>query len=153
MADTYTQIHIQLVFAVKGRSNMIQSSWEEELYQYITGIIQNNGHKLLAINGMPDHIHIFIGYRVSQPLPKLVETIKTDSNRFIKQKKFTQGQFAWQSGYGAFSYSRSQVNDVVRYVMNQKEHHSKTSFREEYVKMLNVFEVEYKKEFLFDFEG
>lgn len=131
---------------------MIQSSWEEELYKYITGIIQNNGHKLLAINGMPDHIHIFIGYRVSQPLPKLVETIKTDSNRFIKQKKFTQGQFAWQSGYGAFSYSRSQVKDVVRYVMNQKEHHSKISFKDEYIKMLNAFEVEYKKEFLFDFE-
>lgn len=151
MANTYTQIHIQLVFAVKGRESLIGKSWREELYQYITGIVQQHKHKMLAINGMPDHIHIFIGYHPTQTLPDLVEEIKTSSNKLIKTKRFTPFKFEWQAGYGAFSYSRSQVDAVVKYVLSQEEHHRNKTFREEYLEMLQKFEVPYKDEYLFDF--
>lgn len=119
MANTYTKIYIQLVFAVQGRESLIQNNWEEELYQYITGIVQNSGHKMLRINGMPDHLHIFIGYDPKQTIPSLVETIKTDSNHFIKRKKFSPYKFNWQAGYGAFSYSHSQVDAVVQYIIKK----------------------------------
>ncbi len=151
MANTYTQLHVQLVFAVKGRKSLNQKSWKDELYKYITGIVQNHGHKMLAVNGMPDHIHIFIGYNPNQKIPDLVETIKTDSNHFIKYHGLSKHKFDWQTGYGAFSYSRSQVPSVAKYVMNQEEHHREKTFREEYLKMLQKFEIEYKDEYLFDF--
>lgn len=151
MANTYTQLHIQLVFAVKGRASLVHSSWKNELYKYITGIVQNHHHKMLQINGMPDHIHIFIGYDPRQTIPDLVETIKTDSNHFIKRQGFCPQKFNWQEGYGAFSYARSQVDAVVKYVANQERHHQKKTFQEEYLKMLQKFEVEYKEEYLFDF--
>lgn len=151
MANTYTQIHLQFVFAVKHRGALIQPDWEEELFKYITGIVQNNGHKLLAINGMPDHLHMFIGYRVSQSIPKLVETIKTRSNQFINQRGFCRQKFEWQTGYGCFSYGKSQVNQVIQYVRNQKSHHRKTTFQTEYRKMLQAFQVEFNEQFLFDF--
>ncbi len=151
MANTYTQLYIQLVFAVKNRESLIQKEWKEELYQYITGIVQNNGHKMLRINGMPDHVHIFIGYKPTQTIPDLVETIKTDSDIFIKKNRFCKFKFQWQSGYGAFSYSHSQIDAVVKYIINQEEHHRKKTFREEYLDMLQKFEVEYKDEYLFDF--
>jgi len=140
-----------MVFAVKGRQSLIQKKWKEELYQYITGIVQNNGHKMLRINGMPDHIHIFIGYQPKQTIPNLVETIKTDSNHFIKRKKFSPFKFNWQAGYGAFSYGHSQIDAVVKYIMNQEEHHRKRTFREEYLDMLQKFEVEFKDEYLFEY--
>ena len=133
MARTFTQLHVQLVFAVKGRESLVKKEWKEELYKYITGIVQNQGHKMLAINGMPDHIHIFIGYKPTQIIPDLVETIKTDSNHFIKRMGFTPFKFSWQEGYGAFSYSRSQVPSVCQYIMKQEEHHRKKTFREEYI--------------------
>ena len=151
MANTYTQLHIQLVFAVKGSESLIQKSWKDELYKYISGIVQNHGHKMLAINGMPDHIHIFIGYDPNQKIPDLIETIKTDSNHFIKRSGFSKFTFSWQAGYGAFSYSRSQVKAVAEYIMNQEEHHRKKTFREEYLEMLQKFEIEYKEAYLFDF--
>lgn len=151
MANTYTQLHIQLVFAVKGRESLIQKSWKDELYKYITGIVQNNNHKMLQINGMPDHLHLFIGYSPNQKIPELVETIKTDSNHFIKRQGFCKYKFGWQEGYGAFSHARSQVNAVVRYIAKQEEHHRQKTFREEYLEMLQKFEVEYKEEYLFDF--
>ena len=151
MANTYTQLHVQLVFAVKGRASLVHKSWKDELYMYITGIVQNNGHKMLQINGMPDHIHIFVGYNPNQRIPDLVETIKTDSNHFIKWKGFCPKKFNWQEGYGAFSYARSQVDAVAKYVANQETHHRKKTFQAEYLMMLEKFEVEYKEEYLFDF--
>lgn len=151
MANTYTQMYIQLVFAVKGRESLIHQSWREDLYKYITGIVQNYGHKMLQINGMPDHVHIFIGYDPNQKIPELVEHIKTDSNRYIKSKKFCKYKFHWQSGYGSFTYSRSQIGRVVRYIENQEEHHRRKSFKEEYKEMLDRFEVDYNEIYLFEF--
>jgi len=151
MADTYTQIYLQFVFAVKGRQSLIHNSWEEELYQYITGIVQNNGHKMLRINGMPDHLHIFIGYKPKQSIPDLIETIKTDSNHFIKRRKFCPFKFSWQNGYGAFSYSHSQLDMVINYIINQKEHHRQKTFKEEYLGLLKKFEINFKNEYVFDF--
>ena len=150
MANTYRQLYIQLVFAVRDRESLMQSSWEEELYKYITGIVQKHNHKMLAINGMSDHIHIFIGYNPNHLLPDLVKQIKTASNEFVKQKKFTRHYFSWQGGYGAFSYSHSHIDRVIKYVMNQKEHHKKQSFKEEYLMMLDKFEVDYNERYLFE---
>ena len=152
MANTYTQIDIQLVFAVKGRQALIQKTWKEDLYKYITGIVQNNGHKMLQINGMPDHVHIFIGYHPTQTIPRLVEDIKTDTDKFIKQQHFTPYRFRWQEGYGAFSYGRSQRSSVIAYIAKQEEHHRRKSFRDEYIEMLQKFEIDYKEEYLFEFE-
>lgn len=150
MSSTYSQIYIQIVFAVKGRQYLIQSNWEEELYKYITGIVQNKDQKMLAINGMPDHIHILIGMKPSCNLSDLVREIKKASNSFINEKKFCPFKFEWQEGYGAFSYSHSALDNVIGYIRNQKEHHHKKSFKEEYLDFLKKFEVEYKEEYLFD---
>ncbi len=147
---TYTQIHIQLIFAVKFREALIQKNWQEELYKYITGIIQNNNHKLLCINGMPDHIHILIGLRPNQSLSNLVNDIKANSSKFINEKKFLPVRFEWQRGYGAFSYGKSQINDVINYIHNQEKHHHKKSFKEEYLDFLNKFDVEYNEEYIFN---
>mgnify|MGYP000869512629 CR=1 FL=1 len=143
MPGTFSQIYIQVVFAVKGRESLIDTSWEEELYKYIAGIVRNKEQKLIAINGMPDHIHILIGLRPSCCLSDLVREIKKSSNDFIKEKKFTKHKFQWQEGYGAFSYSHSALNNVVAYIENQKEHHKKQSFRAEYLEFLKKFEVEF----------
>lgn len=148
--STFYQIYIQVVFAVKGRNSLIAQSWEEELYKYITGIITNKGQKLIAINGMPDHIHILIGMKPSCCLSDLVREIKKSSNAFINEKKFSKFKFEWQEGYGAFSYSHSSLDNVIAYIQNQKEHHKKKSFREEYIDFLKKFEVEYKDEYLFN---
>ncbi|WP_297868098.1 IS200/IS605 family transposase [uncultured Flavobacterium sp.] len=150
MSITYSQIYIHIVFAVKGRKSFIQQSWEEELYKYITGIVQNKGQKMLAINGMSDHIHILIGMKPSCNLSDLVREIKKSSNGFINEKKFCQFKFEWQEGYGAFSYSHSALDNVISYIANQKEHHRKKSFQEEYIDFLKKFEVEYKEEYLFE---
>jgi REP element-mobilizing transposase RayT len=149
-AGTYSQIYIQVVFAVKGRESLIQNDWEERLYQYITGIVQNKEQKMLAINGMPDHIHFLIGMKPSCCLSDLVREIKKASNEFIKEKKLSKFKFNWQEGYGAFSYSHSQLTDVIKYIMNQKQHHKTKSFREEYIDFLKKFNVEYNEQFLFD---
>ena len=138
MSSTFSQIYIQIVFAVKGRQSLIQQSWEEELYKYITGIIQNKGQKILAINGMPDHVHILIGMKPSCNLSDLVREVKKASNGFINEKKFCPYKFEWQEGYGAFSYSHSALENVFGYIANQKEHHRKKSFREEYVDFLSI---------------
>lgn len=148
--STFSQIYIQVVFAVKGRHSLIAQSWEEELYKYITGIITNKGQKLLAVNGMPDHIHILIGMKPSCCLSDLVREIKKSSNAFVNEKKFSKFKFEWQEGYGAFSYSHSSLDNVIGYIQNQKEHHKKKSFREEYIEFLRKFEVEYKDEYLFN---
>jgi len=149
MAGTFSQIYIQLVFAVEHRESLIHSSWEEELYKYISGIVRNKEQKLIAINGMPDHIHIFIGMKPSCCLSDLVREIKKSSNDFIKEKKFSKFKFNWQEGYGAFSYSHSHIDSVVKYIMNQKEHHKKQMFRDEYLDFLRKFDIEFKNEYLF----
>ena len=151
MANTYTQCYIHLVFAVKNRDALIKKTWKDELEKYITGIIQNNKHKLLAIYAMPDHVHIIIGYNVNQLIPELVEKIKTASNAWIKNGKKTPFQFEWQKGYGAFTHSRSQLDTVIKYIRNQHDHHQKKSFREEYLEILKKNEIEYKDEYVFDF--
>ena len=149
MANTYTQIHIQFVFAVKFRDAIIHSFWKDELYRYMTGIIQNNKHKLIAINGMPDHIHILIGMRPTQSISDLMQDIKGSSSKWINQKGFIKGKFEWQEGYGAFSYGKSQVKDVIAYIENQEQHHSKKTFRDEYMDFLKKFDIEYDEQYIF----
>jgi len=151
MANTYTQLYVHIVFSVRGRESLIKRAWKSDLYAYIGGIILNHKSKPLAINGMPDHIHILIGYNPTTPLSTLVEEIKISSNKWIKEYHNVP-MFGWQKGYGAFSYSRSSIDKVIRYIANQEEHHRKKTFREEYLQMLRDFEVEYKNEYLFDFQ-
>lgn len=151
MANTYTQCYFHLVFAVKNREALIGHSWKSELEMYITGIVQNHGHKLLAIGSMPDHIHIFLGYNVNHLIPDLVEDIKTSSNSWIKQRGLSKNKFAWQKGYGVFTHSHSNIDTVVRYINNQQEHHRKKSFRLEYLEILNKNDIKFQDEYLFEF--
>jgi putative transposase len=151
MANTYTQLYIHLVFSPKNRQALIKKSWKDDLEKYITGIVQTNGHKLLAIGAMPDHIHIFIGYNVNQLIPTLVENIKTSSNQWVKDNNFSKYKFEWQKGYGAFSHSRAQLDTVVKYILNQEEHHKKKKFKDEYLEILRKNEIEFKDEYIFEF--
>jgi putative transposase len=151
MANTYTQCYFHLVFVVRNRNALIRKEWKDELEMYITGIVQNHRHKMLAIGTMPDHIHIFLGYNVNQLLPDLVEEIKTSSNSFIKEKRLSKFKFEWQKGYGAFTHSHSQIDPVAKYVLSQEEHHKKKPFKEEYFEMLKKNNVEFKEEYLFEF--
>lgn len=150
MAGTYSQIYIQIVFAVQGRRSLIQPEWEEHLYRYITGIITNKGQKLLAINGIPDHIHILIGMKPSCCLSDLVREIKKSSNEFIRLNGFCPDNFSWQEGFGAFSYSDSHLDRVIKYIHRQKAHHRIRSFRDEYIEQLKTYHVSYSNEYLFD---
>jgi REP element-mobilizing transposase RayT len=150
MANAYTQIYLHLVFSPMRHENVIPQKHKEELQKYTTGIIHNRKHKLLAINFMSDHIHILIGYNPSQPLPDLVRDIKSISSKFINENKWMPGRYQWQEGYGAFSYSRSQIDDVINYINSQEEHHKKMSFKEEYLKLLDKFEVDYDPKYLFE---
>ena len=150
MADTFTQIYIQVVFAVKNRNSLIQESWEEELFKYITGIIQSKKQKMLSINGTKDHIHFFIGMKPNCSLSDLVREVKKSTNSFIKDRKFTKYNFEWQEGFGAFSYGHSQISDVIKYIEKQKEHHKIKTFKDEYTALLNAFEIKFKDEYLFN---
>jgi putative transposase len=149
MANTYTQLHIQLVFAIKYRAALIQKEYKERLHQYITGIIQQNEHKLLQINSMPDHIHIFFGMRPHQSISSLVQNVKSESSKWINENGFCRSAFAWQEGFDAFSYSKTHVPDVIRYIQNQEAYHKKETFLDEYKKMLKAFEVEYDERYIF----
>ena len=149
MANTYTQIHLQFVFAVKYRNGLIHSSFKQELYQYISGIIKAHNHKLLAINGMSDHLHILVGMRPSQSVSDLMQNIKANSSKWINEKKFLKVKFEWQEGYGAFSYSKSHVQNVIHYIQNQEEKHKVKSFNEEYLDFLNAFEIDYDERYVF----
>jgi len=149
MANTYTQIYIQIVFAVENRISLIKDQWREELHKYITGIIQNHKHKLIAINSMADHIQIFIGMKPIQALSDLLQDIKEYSSKWINRNKFVLGHFNWQTGYGAFSYSHSHIDSVVKYIRNQKRHHQKKTFRQEYIEFLEKFHVEYDERYIF----
>ena len=142
-------VNIQFVFAVKYRQATINEEWEDRLQKYITGIVQNNGHKLLAINTMPDHLHFFAGLNPKQSISELMRLVKGDSSEFINKKRFTKRKFYWQEGYGAFSNSRSQIDGVVKYIINQKEHHKKQTFYDEYIGILKDYAVEYDVKYVF----
>lgn len=148
MSNTYTQIHIQLIFAVQYRGAMIDSNWKDDLFKYITGIIQAQKHKLIIINGVADHLHILIGYRPHQSLSDLLQDIKGGSSKWINARKLTRSKFAWQEGYGAFSYSHSHLSKVINYIKNQEEHHKKRTFLEEYKSFLKAYNVEYDERYI-----
>jgi putative transposase len=150
MPNTYTQIYIHIIFAVKYRDTLISYSWKEHLHKYITGIIQNQGHKLITINTMPNHAHIFIGMKPDAALSDLVRDVKRDSTNFVNNEIKLRGRFGWQEGFGAFSYSHSQINSVVKYIVNQEEHHRRKTFREEYETMLKDFAMEYNDRYVFE---
>ena len=152
MANTYTQIYIHVVFAVEGRQNLIRGEHNDELQKYITGIISGERQKMIAINNMPDHLHLLIGLQPDYALSDLVRAVKAGSSRFINEKRWVAGRFSWQEGFGAFSYSRSQLGAVIRYIENQQKHHAKKSFREEYIDLLKKFNVEYDERYIFRFD-
>jgi len=149
MANTYTQIHIHAIFAVQNRLSLIDKKWKNELYKYITGIVQTKNHKLLSINGMPDHVHMLFGMRPIQSLSDLMQDIKGSSSKWINEKGFINGKFSWQEGYGAFAYSKNDINKIIRYIERQEEHHTKKSFTEEYLKVLKDLEIEYQEQYIF----
>lgn len=150
MANTYSQVYIQIVFAVKGRQNLIEKQNREELHKFITGIVSNRGQKLLAIFAMPDHVHILIGLKPNVSISDLVRDIKAGSSKFINDKKWINAKFNWQEGFGAFSYSKSNLDAVVNYILNQEEHHKKRTFKDEYLDFLEKFEIEYDTKYLFE---
>jgi putative transposase len=143
MGSTYSKIYIHIVFAVKYRQALIRPAWKDNLYKYITGIVQDDGSKMLAINGVEDHIHIFIGYVPRSSLSDLVRQIKGGSSKFINENRFCKTKFRWQEGYGAFSYSRSQIGIVARYIDNQEKHHARKSYTEEFVTILKAYDVSF----------
>ena len=149
MANTYTQIYIHVVFAVEGRQSLIQPEHNAELQKYIAGILSGQNQKLIAINNLPDHLHLLIGLRPDSSLSDLVRDVKAGSSKFINEKRWVMGRFSWQEGFGAFSYSRSQLGTVIRYIENQQKHHAKQSFREEYVTLLEKFGVNYDAQYIF----
>ncbi|HEX7457582.1 MAG TPA: IS200/IS605 family transposase [Ginsengibacter sp.] len=150
MPGTFSQIYIQVVFAVKGRENLINNKWNKELNKYIAGIIKGKDQKSIIVNGMPDHMHVFIGLRPAMAISDLVRDIKNNSSNFINDHKWVKGKFAWQAGYGAFSYSHSHIESVYNYILNQEVHHKKKSFKEEYLEFLKKFAVEYEEKYLFE---
>lgn len=150
MANTYTQLYIQFVFSVKGRENLIREAFRDELEKVVCGIVNNHKCKTYAIYCNPDHTHIFVGMHPTISPSKLMEQIKSGSSKWLNDQKYIHGKFAWQDGYGAFTYSRSQIDNVVKYILNQPEHHKKQSFREEYLMFLEKFEVDYDPRYLFE---
>lgn len=153
MANTYTQIYLHVVFAVEGRQSLIAAEHNDELQKYITGIVAGQKQKLIAINNMPDHLHLLVGLKPDLALSDLVRDIKAGSSKFINEKHWVKGRFSWQEGFGAFSYSRSQLGAVVRYIENQQKHHTKQTFREEYVELLEKFNVDFDPRYIFKTGG
>lgn len=150
MADTYSQLYIQIVFVVQGRQNLISREWKNELYKYISGIISAKGQKSIIVNGMPDHVHVFVGLKPSMRISDLVRDIKNNSSNFINHRHLVRGRFRWQEGYGAFSYSHSHIERVYNYILHQEEHHKKKNFRKEYLDLLESYQVMYDNKYLFD---
>lgn len=150
MPNTYTQLYIQIVFTVQGRQNLIPKKHREELHKFITGIVSKRNQKLIAIFAMPDHVHIFLGIKPNISISDLVRDIKAGSSKFKNDNKWVLGKFSWQEGFGAFSYSHSHIDNVVKYILNQEEHHKTKTFKEEYLDFLNKFQIEYNEKYLFD---
>jgi REP element-mobilizing transposase RayT len=151
MANTFSQIYLQFVFAVKNRENLIAKEHKEELHKYITALVQNRKAKMLAIHCMPDHIHIFVGFKPDVLISDFVKEVKVKSNEFINNKGWIKGRFNWQEGYGVFSYSHSHISNVINYVLNQDVHHQKKTFRQEYLELLKKFEIQFEEKYVFDF--
>jgi putative transposase len=151
MANTYSQIYLQFVFAVRNRANLIRSSNKEEIHRYITGLVTRRKSKLLAVNCMPDHTHLFVGFKPVMEISDLIKEIKVETNEFINGKKWMRSKFAWQDGYGAFSYSHSHIGAVMKYIQNQELHHKKKTFRQEYKQLLEKFKIPYEDKYLFEF--
>jgi REP element-mobilizing transposase RayT len=151
MANTFSQIYIQTVFAVNGRLSLIRPEFKEELYKYMTGIVRNNGQKLISINGMSDHVHILIGLKPAMALADLVRDVKTDSSNFINKKNWVRGKFSWQEGYGTFSYGHSQLDAIMLYIQNQEHHHRRRSFKDEYLAWLKKFAIPFEEKYVFRF--
>ena len=149
MADTYTQLYVQVVFAVKHRQSLISTKWEDDLYRYMTGIISNQNQKLMIINGMPDHVHILIGLKPNCNLSDLIRDIKSCSTKWINDQQLVKGKFSWQNGFGAFTIGQSQIPRVVNYIRNQKEHHRTKSFMKEYKQFLSAYDIQYNDRYIF----
>lgn len=150
MAGTYSQIYIQVVFAVQGRQNLLQKEWRQEVFKYMAGIIRNKGQKPIIVNGVEDHVHAFVGLKPATALSDLVRDVKNNSSNFINDHKWIKGRFNWQEGYGAFSYSHSHIGDVYNYILNQEQHHAKQTFKDEYMDFLKKLEIEHDVKYLFD---
>jgi len=150
MANTYSQVYLHFIFAVKGRQSLIPPEHDDELQKYITGLVQNRKQKMLAINNVPDHLHLLVGFGTTMSMADFMEEIKAISSKFINDKGWLKVKFEWQRGFGVFSYSRSQIDGVIKYIMNQKEHHKKQTFKEEYLEFLKKFEIDYDDKYLFD---
>ena len=150
MGGTFSQIYIQYIFTVKGRENLLQKPWRAEVFKYVAGIIRKKNQKPIIVNGVEDHIHVFVGIKPSINISDLVRDIKNGSSNFINEQKFLKGKFSWQEGYGAFSYAHSQVENVYQYIANQEEHHRKKTFKEEYLEFLHRFDIEYNEKYLFE---
>ncbi len=150
MPGTYSQIYIQIVFAVNGRDNLILEPWRTELHKYISGIITNRNQKSIIVGGVTDHVHIFVGLRPSMAISDLVRDVKNNSTNFINKRKFVKGRFSWQESFGSFSYSHSHIDSVYKYILNQEEHHRKQTFQEEYISFLEKFAVDYDERYLFE---
>ena len=151
MANTFSQIYIQTVFSVSNRQSLIKPEFEDDVFKYISGIVKNQGQKLISINGMADHIHLLIGLKPAMALAALVREIKADSANFVNDNKFVHGRFSWQEGYGAFSYGHSQLDKTIRYIRNQKEHHKRSSFKREYLTLLRKFDIAFEEKYVFEF--
>ena len=149
MANTYTQLYVHIIFAVQGRQSLIRSAYNDELQKYITGIVTGQDQKLIAINNMPDHVHMLIGQKPSYALSDLVRAIKAGSSSFINERRWMPGRFSWQEGFGAFSYAHSQLGTVIRYIQNQQEHHRRRSFTEEYRQLLDRFQISHDERYIF----
>lgn len=152
MANTFSQIYVHTVFAVKGRGDFISKKWQDELFKYICGIVNNNQQKVFAINGMPNHIHVLLSIKPNCLLSDLMKDIKASSSKWINVNKFVIGKFQWQEGFGAFSVSQSQLNKVIAYINNQEVHHQKLSFKEENIGFLKSYKIEYDEKYIFNFE-
>jgi putative transposase len=150
MPNTYTQLNLHYIFAVKFRNAVISPSWETELYKFITTIFQDNGHKIIQLNGVADHIHILAGLNASQSISLTIQKVKSESSKWVNSKRFLPSKFAWQEGYAAFTYSKSQLPEVIRYIQNQKLHHEKQTFIEEYMRFLTAFEVPFEEKYIFN---
>lgn len=150
MAGIYSQIYIQAVFAVKGRENLLCKDWRDKIFKYMCGIIKNKGHKPIIVNGVSDHVHVFVGLKPSMALSDLVRDVKNNSTNFINDRAWIKGKFCWQEGDGAFSYSHSQIENVYSYILNQEKHHSTQTFQAEYLDFLKKFEVEHDVKYLFE---
>jgi REP element-mobilizing transposase RayT len=151
MANTFSQIYLQFVFAVKNRQCLVAKIHKEELHKYITGLVSHRKAKMLAVHCMPDHLHLFVGFKPVISIADFIKEIKVESNEFINDKKWIGGKFNWQEGYGVFSYSHSHIGSVINYIQNQEEHHQKKSFREEYQEFLKKFEIPFDEKYLFKF--